>query len=703
MIRFRPDIEGLRAVAVFLVIFNHLEIPGFRGGFVGVDVFFVISGYLITSLLASEYREKAAERHGYGSISIPHFYARRARRILPAALSVIAAVVVASRYLLNPLRGAEIQHDALWAVLFGSNINSINQATDYFTQGLATSPLQHYWSLAVEEQFYLVWPAVFLFVVTRLHGLKAFGRVVSWDRRVAIAVGLIGIASLAYSIHDTSTNPTDAYFSTFTRGWELALGASIGIATSRTTTLPRRLATPLSLAGVSLMVVSCLLINSGTAFPGYAALGPTVAAACLILGGIDLKQPLPNRGLAIAPLRFLGRISYPLYLWHWPLIVFALALYPVAARSLTGRMAILTLTLAVSVVSYYVIERPFRRLSLDLPEPIRRYAVPVGAAAFLISVSVVFVAEYNRISGASYVSVPAAVYAATTPPNSSVQPVPPTTPKRRASSGARLFMTWQSKISHGLTLRKLPADLQPLTDHLQPVPEWLSPCQSYRAAIFQHIPECRWGNPAAGRVIAVVGDSHAAMWMTTIKGALNPRTSVVYQFTRNWCGWATNPGRAGQNADCPALQRATLAYLHTLKPRVVILSEAGAPDASSIEDALTKYGELPPTSWSSATHHASPRGTHACRPTTGSPLARDDLTSPESNSNKPLPRIQARASSTRRPGSALARTSAHPSLPAYPYSCSMATTSRCRSPSDWYHSCSSSCEWLKSLRTCPRR
>ena len=184
-LRFRRDIEGLRSVAVLLVVFSHLRVPGFRGGFIGVDVFFVISGYLITSLLAAEYAEKAASSgRGAGTISIGRFYFRRARRILPAALVVLLAVYLGGRFLLNPLRADQINHDELWALFFASNINFIHQATDYFSQGLAISPVQHYWSLAVEEQFYLVWPALFL-VATLWHGFRVGGKVVRWNVRSA--------------------------------------------------------------------------------------------------------------------------------------------------------------------------------------------------------------------------------------------------------------------------------------------------------------------------------------------------------------------------------------------------------------------------------------------------------------------------------------------------------------------------------------
>src|SRR5919199_2615431 len=218
MIRFRGDVEGLRAVAVLLVVLDHLEAPGFHGGFFGVDVFFVISGYLITSLLAAEYAKKTEAQGGRGSISIRGFYARRARRILPAALTVIIAVVVAGALLLNELRFAQIRHDAVWAALFGSNVNFIRQATDYFGQSFVdSSPFQHYWSLAVEEQFYLVWPPLFL-LATRL---TVLGAAVRWRTRVATAAVTVGAASLAWSIVATGRGPAAAYFSTFTRAWEL--------------------------------------------------------------------------------------------------------------------------------------------------------------------------------------------------------------------------------------------------------------------------------------------------------------------------------------------------------------------------------------------------------------------------------------------------------------------------------------------------
>src|SRR4051812_34875913 len=364
-IRFRGDVEGLRAVAVLLVVLDHLEVPGFRGGFFGVDVFFVISGFLITSLLAAEYGDR-------GSISIRGFYARRARRILPAALTVIAAIAIAGGGLLNELRAAQIRHDGVWAVFFGSNVNFMRQITDYVDQDLVrASPFQHYWSLAVEEQFYVVWPLLFLLVAR----LTFVGPTVHWRARVATAAAIIGAGSLAWSVVATAHGPKAAYFSTFTRAWELALGPLPGIAPTGPPRLPPLLARALSAAGVALFVAACAVIGETTRFPGAAALLPTAATALLIAGGLGARAPLANRALSLAPLRFLGRISYSVYLWHWPLIVFAAALYPAMSKTVQVRLLILVVTVAVATLSFYLVERPGRRIGVR----IRSDRVPMRA------------------------------------------------------------------------------------------------------------------------------------------------------------------------------------------------------------------------------------------------------------------------------------------------------------------------------------
>jgi peptidoglycan/LPS O-acetylase OafA/YrhL len=589
VIGFRGDIEGLRAVAVLLVVLDHLDVPGFQAGFIGVDVFFVISGYLITSLLAAEYVKRADAHEGNGSISIPRFYLRRARRILPAALTVIFAVVVASRLLLNPLRAEQVQHDALWSLFFGANINSINQATDYFAQLAAPSPFQHYWSLAVEEQFYFVWPALFLLVTWR-RGLSLFGLVIHWRARVGIAIGALGVASLAWSIAATADEPLGAYFSTFTRSWELALGALIGIGATRATQFRGSVAAFLSFGGVALVLVALGLIDTSTPFPGSAALLPTLATALFILGGLTAKPPLPNRALCLTPLRFVGRISYSVYLWHWPLIVFAAALYPTASNELSTRGVILVLTLALSTLSFYLVEQPGQRISLvrkgaRLPQPKRLGSVVCGTGVLVVLfVGALSVMPVER--GGAEVRVAADWLVE---PAFGAEPV-----SARGKAGyPEVLRTWQRKVRAGLAIRTLPNSLQPLQPHLvRAEPS----CNRSLAGTVAG--ECVLGSRRARYVAVLTGDSHAEMLQVAVSRALGPTSWRLHVFGRGGCGWAGSvpPGRPISPSECRAYQAQAVSRIRALRPDVIVLSESDVikpyRTKSQIAASLSMFSKL---------------------------------------------------------------------------------------------------------------
>lgn len=599
-------------MAVLLVIFDHLGFRGFHGGFIGVDVFFVISGYLITSLLAAEYAEKTTVRHGRGSISIVRFYLRRARRILPAAIAVIAAIVVGSHLLLNSLRVQQVQHDALWAALFGSNINFIRQVSDYFAADLATSsPFNHYWSLAVEEQFYFVWPVLFLMVAGR-HGLRICGRRIGWRLRLALALAAIGVGSFAWSVLDTHANPASAYFSTFTRAWELALGGLIGVATTSATTIRTRQATAASLAGVSLLLAGCFVIDTDSAFPGYIALLPTLGAAFLIVAGLTNPSPLPNQLLSAAPMRFVGRISYSLYLWHWPFIVFVAARFPQESGRPSTRAAILALTFVSATVSFYVIERPFRKISIGYGNgrverflerhDLQRLGFVVAALVSAAALATLFALARNY--GQKTQNVVAISSSDVSLAKSAPRAAPaigPTVAKRRAptrgvrvAAYAKLLSRWQAHVRQGLAVGVLPANLQPLQRHLANV---ATPCNKYRLSIVEHEQECRWGNHNAVQVAAITGASHAGMWLATLKGALDPQTWALYPFSRAWCGWSGGsenvaPKEALQNRDCRALQAQTLVELKRLRVDLLILSESGVRSQQQMLDALSRFASV---------------------------------------------------------------------------------------------------------------
>jgi len=249
----RDDIQGVRAVAVLLVAFGHAGVPFLAGGYIGVDVFFVLSGFLITGILLAEFVDR-------GRISLPGFYLRRARRILPAAALTLVVTDIAAHHLLNVVRAREAVGDSIWSALFAANVHFARQGTDYFAQGQPPSPFLHFWSLAVEEQFYLVWPSV-LAVLLALR-----------FRRLLILVVAVGAASLVWSIHVTAASPATAYYSTFARAWELALGASLAVAAPRLRRLPSRAALALGWGGLLAIGCAAFAYSESTPFPGVAAL-----------------------------------------------------------------------------------------------------------------------------------------------------------------------------------------------------------------------------------------------------------------------------------------------------------------------------------------------------------------------------------------------------------------------------------------------
>jgi peptidoglycan/LPS O-acetylase OafA/YrhL len=345
----RHDIQGLRALAVVAVILDHV-IGWPLGGFAGVDVFFVISGFLITGLLL---RDAAA-----GTMSLRRFYAKRMRRIAPAAITVLVVTTALAWLLFNQPRFWSTAWDAVSALVFVSNWRFAAEGTDYFRQGDAVSPLQHFWSLSVEEQFYLVWPVLVVLLVA-LVAHRASGtpqRRQRWVLGAALAV--LAAASFGVALWQSTENPTVAYFSTLTRVWELAFGGLLAVAAPLFARLPTVLRAVLGWLGLAGIVASLLLVDSAMAFPGPWAAPAVLATAAVIVAGIGGRQrwlfPLENPVSG-----FLGDISYSLYLWHFPVLVFVLLLVP--EQSLTVTIAVLALTLAVSLVAYFLIEQPLHR------------------------------------------------------------------------------------------------------------------------------------------------------------------------------------------------------------------------------------------------------------------------------------------------------------------------------------------------------
>lgn len=351
----RLDIEGLRAVAVIAVVLDHLfQWP--RGGFVGVDIFFVISGYLISGILLREATST-------GRISFKDFYIRRLKRILPAAALVLSVTVTAAYVIFYGGRASSIAVDAFWALLFSANWRFAISGTDYMNSGASVSPVQHYWSLGVEEQFYIFWPWIILgalYVARRLR-TNQNGRVAV----LAAAVGLAVAGSFAFALWETQGNHTVAYFSTFSRAWELGAGALLAILTASFAGFPRRVRVVLLWVGMSLLVGSALLITPETPFPAPYALFPVLGACLVILGGTGTSDGWYDRQawiLSNPVSRFIGKISYSLYLWHFPVIVLLVAFIP-AESGLFHPVAVATMV-ALSWASFRFVEDPIRRSAL---------------------------------------------------------------------------------------------------------------------------------------------------------------------------------------------------------------------------------------------------------------------------------------------------------------------------------------------------
>jgi len=364
---FRADIEGLRGLAVLLVVLFHAGVPWVGGGFVGVDAFFVISGFLITGLLLRE-------RLDTGRIRVTAFYARRVRRLLPAAAVVLVATLVASSRWTAPLDRPGVALDAASAALSIGNVRFALAAGDYFASVAAPSPFLHFWSLGVEEQFYLVWPALLLVA----------GRLLPWPRlgTFAALVAVSG-ASLAAAVVLTDGAPNWAFYSLPTRAWELGLGGLLAIAAPSLAGIPSPIRSLASVLGIGALVGAAVLLDASTAFPGTAALAPTLGVAAIILG----RGAGPSILLATAPFRWLGRISYSLYLWHWPLLVLgplALGVDPDVGLNL----ALAAVAVAIATVSWAVVEEPFRRgIPVLTAQPRRTLATGLAAIVVLTTLS----------------------------------------------------------------------------------------------------------------------------------------------------------------------------------------------------------------------------------------------------------------------------------------------------------------------------
>jgi peptidoglycan/LPS O-acetylase OafA/YrhL len=347
---FRPDIEGLRAVAILLVVGFHCGIPGVTGGFIGVDVFFVLSGYLITGMLAAE-ADKTSR------ISLIDFYARRARRLLPAAALSLLVTVLVGIVILAPQEITLVGRAARAAAIYMSNMYFAVNAADYFAPDVSHNPVLHTWSLAVEEQFYLFWP---LLIMLGLQHLKS---------RKALVIGLAGLTaiSLSASVWLTLTTSVFAFYALPSRIWEFGIAGLFTLLPKGTIKLGPRSWSVVGWLGMLGIAVSATQISGEAGFPGWVAVLPVVSTVAVLVASAEHASSGAARLLGVGLLQWLGRLSYSWYLWHWPFLVFAMIVFP--SISLGGRLIAATLALTVAAITHYWIENPVRFHPLLLKRP----------------------------------------------------------------------------------------------------------------------------------------------------------------------------------------------------------------------------------------------------------------------------------------------------------------------------------------------
>lgn len=364
--KFRRDIQGLRAVAVLLVVLDHAEFSLFSGGFIGVDVFFVISGFVITGLLLRMPERNLLE-------NLKTFYTRRVLRIVPAATLLIFVTIFAAYFLLRENFNEQLLTDAKWATLFAANFRLISSSADYFIAGTDQSLLTHFWSLAVEEQFYFIYPLIifaisYLGIQNRLRNIRIF---------LIFAVA----ASAMWSSIYTNSNPIAAYYSPFTRFWELALGGLVACLPVAWAHRTKRVNGLISIVAFVILAFGVTNLSESSAFPGLNAWIPCGATALIIWSGSNQYGKGPASWLSGKAITYIGDISYSLYLWHFPWLLLSARVLDISlAQQLIGIAG----AFICAMFSYHYFENPIRhstRLQRD------RFAV---LAVLLISIAIVW-------------------------------------------------------------------------------------------------------------------------------------------------------------------------------------------------------------------------------------------------------------------------------------------------------------------------
>ena len=492
---FRPDIEGLRAVAVIAVVLYHAGIPGVSGGYIGVDVFFVISGFLITGLLVREVTST-------NTVALGRFYGARARRLLPAAAVVGVITAIGAAIVLPPMQARSVFLDGIASALYVGNYRFATQGTDYLAPHLA-SPFQHYWSLGVEEQFYLVWPVLIIGTAWLARRIPALRGAAARTTPYVVVLGLVGAASLAAAVLWTRTSPPWAFFSLPTRAWELAAGGLLALSIRHWGHLSLRTASIAGCGGLALILLTCTQLDAHTRYPGTAALLPVLGTALVIGGGSVTRGLGAGRLLCRPAMRAIGRISYSWYLWHWPVLLLMPALLGEPA-GLPARLTATAVSAGLAIITLHLVENP-GRFAAALRRSAKASLAVAGAASAAAACACMLLLNV--------VPVPLGHGAAA--PRANIVAVPPSAVPTVSAQEAEVRQTFaqaRAVVAASANLKAVPANLDPP----------LAKAAADKAAVFVNgcvrswrevgQNDCATGDLASPTTVALIGDSHAAMW-----------------------------------------------------------------------------------------------------------------------------------------------------------------------------------------------
>jgi peptidoglycan/LPS O-acetylase OafA/YrhL len=554
---FRPDIEGLRAVAVLAVVLYHAGVPGISGGYIGVDVFFVISGFLITGLLCREVTTTSTIRLG-------RFYGARARRLLPAAATVGIATAIAAAVALPPLQARSVFMDGIASAFYVGNYRFAVQGTDYLASDIPPSAFQHYWSLGVEEQFFLVWPALIIgaaWLVTRARRGAA-----SHAAPYAAVLGLVGAASLAAAVLWTWTSPPWAFFSLPTRAWELAVGGLVALSIRQWRRLPLLPAMIAGWGGLALILLTCNQLGPSTPYPGTAALLPVLGTALVIGGGCVTGGMGPGRMLCRPAMRALGRMSYSWYLWHWPVLLMPRLLGQPAG--LRAKLAATVVSAGLAVITLHLVENPVRfaaalRRSAKASLALAGVATAATATACVLLLTLIPEPVGHGVAApkANIVAAPPAAVSAVDPQEAAIR---------------QAFAQVRDAVAAAAALRAVPSNLNPS----------LAGAPADKAAIFVNgcmrswrdvgQSECATGDTASPTTVALIGDSHAAMWDPAFQQVAEQRHWRLETLAKVTCPLQElhiiSPYLGREYTECEQWRGQIMARLKAEHPRLVVLS-----------------------------------------------------------------------------------------------------------------------------------